>query len=318
MKPTDFWKNFKLGEELSVSGAFIYNGLRCFHELPKLDHTDEIFEVFYYLSIGLERLMKITIVLLEHEDMVDQRAFEESLITHSHVELFGRIKKRVNLNLSGPHTDFLNLLTKFYKTLRYDRFSLRSVVSLEKEKNELFDFLEKHLKVEFGDRDSIFGHENDVRYKKFLRQIVTKISSELFEVVRERAGELNLYTYELRSGSRAETVFLGKADIPAEDILWKELLIFFMNTKETSGYLRFLRSIQPLDFDPALADEYLDCFQSDSAKAQVVDELESLYENVPDKSERLQMMAVIGAHNVYFDDDEETIDDEFEEQDGTT
>jgi hypothetical protein len=45
MKPTEFWKNFELGEELSVSGAFIYNGPRRFHELHKLDHTDEIFEV---------------------------------------------------------------------------------------------------------------------------------------------------------------------------------------------------------------------------------------------------------------------------------
>jgi outer membrane receptor protein involved in Fe transport len=43
MKHTEFWKNFRLGEELSVSGAFIYNGLRRFHELKKLDHTDDLF-----------------------------------------------------------------------------------------------------------------------------------------------------------------------------------------------------------------------------------------------------------------------------------
>jgi hypothetical protein len=38
MKPTFLWKNFKLCEELSVSGAFVDNGL-----------PDEVFEVFYYL-----------------------------------------------------------------------------------------------------------------------------------------------------------------------------------------------------------------------------------------------------------------------------
>lgn len=88
MKPTEFWKNFKLGEELSVSGTFIYNGLRRFYQLRKLDNPDELFEVFYNLSVGLERLLKIVVVLLEHSDGEDQTAFEKSLITHNHQNLF--------------------------------------------------------------------------------------------------------------------------------------------------------------------------------------------------------------------------------------
>jgi hypothetical protein len=206
----------------------------------------------------------------------------------------------------------MHLLTKFYESLRYDRFSLRFPLPLEKEKHELLDFLEKHLKVEFKDRGSMFAHENTDQYKKFIRKIVTNISTGLYEIVRNRAGELNLYTYELRHGSKAETVFLGRADIPTEDVLWKELLIFFMNSKETSGYLKFLRDIEPLTFDPALVGDYLDCFQSDSARAQVVDELESLHEDIPNTKERLAMMGVIGTPNVYFPEDEEDLEDELE------
>jgi hypothetical protein len=93
-------------------------------------------------------------------------------------------------------------------------------------------------------------------------------------VVEKRASGLNLYTYELRDGSKAQTIFLGQADIPSEEVLWKELLIFFMNTKATSGYIQFLRSITPLDFDPELTNDYLECFQSDAAAGFVVDELE--------------------------------------------
>ncbi len=155
----------------------------------------------------------------------------------------------------------------------------------------------------------MFAHENTDQYKKFIRRIVANISSGLYEIVRGRAGELNLYTYELRHGSKAEAVFLGGADIPAEDVLWKELLIFFMNTKETSGYLKFLREIDPLDFDPALVADYLDCFQSDSARAHVIGELETLYEDIPDKKERLAMMGAIGAPNVYFPGDDEDFDE---------
>src|SRR5947199_41742 len=114
-----------------------------------LDNTDEIFEVFYNISVGLERLLKIAVVLVEH---------------------------------------------------------------------------------------------NDERYRNYIRKIVMKISGVLYNVVKTSAYDLNLYTYELRHGSRAETIFLGQSDLPSEDVLWKELLIFFMNTKSSSGLLKFLRT----------------------------------------------------------------------------
>jgi hypothetical protein len=312
VKQGEWWKNFRLGEELSVCGAFIYNGLRRFHAIHKLDHADDLFDVFYNLSVGIERLMKIVIVLIEHDDAADQEAFEESLVTHNHQALLTRIKKHTDLKFSKADNAFLNLLTAFYENLRYDRFSLKSRLALGKEKNLLFDFLEQQLKITFEDRNSVFGHENTDQYKKFLRRIVVKISSALYAIVQARARELNLYTYELRSGSKAETVFLGKADIPSEEVLWKELLVFFMNTKETSGYLRFLRGIEPLSFDPGLVGDYLDCFQSESARAEVTDEVETLYEDVEDKKTRIEMMGAIGAPNVSFDDDDED-DREFEE-----
>jgi|SRR6185369_6876958 len=305
MNPAQFWKNFKLGEEVSIAGAFIYNGLRRFHELRKLDHADEIFEVFYYLSVGLERLLKIAIVLLEHEDHGDQKALEQSLRTHNHLELLRRIKKYKQLSFGKPHHELLSLLSMFYRTFRYDRFSLSSIPGLGKERDALCGFFAKHLEVEFSDRNSIFGIPNDGRYRKFLRRTVQKISTEVYEVILTKAGELNLYTYEVRDGSKAQTIFLGQADIPSEDILWKELLIFFMNTTETSGYLQFLRDITPLDFDPGLVDEYLDCFQSDAAKAFVRDQLEYLYQELDDKRDRLKLMDVIGAPGVYFDEPED-------------
>lgn len=302
MQPTLFWKNFRLGEELSVSGAFIYNGLRRFHEIRKLDFTDEIFEVFYYFSIGFERLMKIAIVLLEHDETVEQKAFEESLITHSHQELLRRLKRHVPIDLSPRDHDFLTILTKFYKTLRYDRFSLQSVGMNEKEKSELLGFLAKHLHDQFEDQDPIFGTPNNQRYRKFVHNIVLKLSRKFFNIIYERSIALNIYTYEIRSGSKAATIFYGKADISDEDVLWKELLIFFMNTQETSGYLGFLRAVEPLSFDPALIEEYLACFKSDSAKSFAMDELEGLYADLADKGERLKIMDLVGA-SLCFDED---------------
>jgi hypothetical protein len=310
LKPSEFWKNFRLGEELSISGTFLYNGVRGFHRLRKLDHSDELFEVLYNFAVGFERLLKIAVVLLEHDDFQDQEEFEKSLITHSHPNLLRRIKKHKKLKLAGPHNDFLELLARFYKQIRYGRFAISSVYDHNEEQREICNLLAKHLNVTFPE-DSFFGIFNDDRYKKFIRSMATKIGGSIYAVISERAHELGLYTYELRSGSKAETVFLGKADIPSEEILWKELLIFFMNTKATNGYLKFLRETPALEFDPSDVPDYLDCFQSDSAKALVMDHLEHLYEEeVSDKAERLNRMSIIGNPNVDFSADDEDDEDD--------
>ncbi len=248
MKHTEFWKNFRLGEELSVSGAFIYNGLRRFHELKKLDHTDDLFEVLYNLSVGFERMLKIAIVLLEHRDSNDQAAFEKSLITHNHPELLSRIKKHARLNLSTQHNDFLALLARFYKTIRYGRFSLDSVARFHRERQELCAFLAKHLNVTFPDDPAPFGIFNEDAYRKFITGIAIKISSVLYEI---DIGDIG---------------------------------------------------------------DYLDCFQSDAAKSFVMDQLEHLYEEMPNKSARLERMGMIGAPNVDFSDDdsEEEPDEDLE------
>lgn len=311
MKPSDFWKNFRLGEEIHISGTFIYNGLRRYHELRKLDIADELFEFLYELSVGLERLLKTAVVLYEHTDTTDQKELEESLKTHNHLELVARLREHVDLKLGTTHNDLLSLLGTFYKSLRYDRFALSSVYEGKKEAKAIRGLLVKHLQAEFPVEDSFFGTDNGDQYRKFIQRTVLKIAREVYRAIEDRARQINLYTYELRNGSKAESVFLRQVDIADEDILWKELLIFFMNFKADTGYLQFLRGMPPLEFDPALVPDYLDCFKSDSSKADVMDELEHLYGEMEryERNERLQLMGVIGAPNVFFDDNEDEIDD---------
>ncbi|WP_375171927.1 hypothetical protein [Marinobacter sp.] len=305
MHPADFWKNFGLGEELSIAGAFTYNGLRRFYELRKLDQPDEVFEVLYNLAVGIERLLKIAVVLLEHAEDEDQAALEQSLITHNHLDLLHRIRCHAAINLAGPHNEFLALLATFYRSHRYDRFSISSITSPGKDRDALCRYFSKQLDMELPTPDSLFGTPNEARHKKFLQKVVNKICRELYDLIQSQAGQLNLGTHELRHGSKAETIFLGEADIPAENVLWKELLLFFMNTKSTSGYLEFLRSIPPLDFDPELVGDYLDCFQSDAAKALASDELKHLYEELEEKGKRTRLVEVIGSPGAYFHEDED-------------
>jgi mRNA-degrading endonuclease toxin of MazEF toxin-antitoxin module len=98
------------------------------------------------------------VVLLEHdEEATDQDALEKSLITHNHLDLLNRVKRRTSVSLGSPHNEFLGLLGTFYKSLRYDRFTLASVYDPKKEKDAPCRFLSKHLQVDLDESSPILG-----------------------------------------------------------------------------------------------------------------------------------------------------------------
>ncbi len=97
MNPTEFWQNFKLGEEQEIACNFIYDGLRNLHEMETISMETEIFPVLYNLSIGIERLFKVAIILLEFDDNTDINCLEKSLMTHNHLELLKRIKIKTKM-----------------------------------------------------------------------------------------------------------------------------------------------------------------------------------------------------------------------------
>ena len=57
-------------------------------------HEEEIFEFLYNLSVGIERLLKINVILIEHTDDINQEAFFESIRNHNHQGLIQRIQKK--------------------------------------------------------------------------------------------------------------------------------------------------------------------------------------------------------------------------------
>lgn len=77
------WKNFELGTELQIAGSFLYNALYSFDRMKHFYFEEECFEFLYQSSVGVERLLKIMLILLEHDEYTDQDSFEKSLITHN-------------------------------------------------------------------------------------------------------------------------------------------------------------------------------------------------------------------------------------------
>jgi len=294
MKPEEWWKNFALGLEVDVSGTFIYNGVKRLDELDNLSNSSDIFEVLYNLSVGIERLLKVAIVLIEHNSQLDMQKFEQSLISHNVMELANRVDAAQSLELSGIHRELLSLLSKFYKTHRYNRFSIRSVPNIKAEQVFFLEYLKKYLGIEFPHSESFFPIKNSDQIRKFIGRAVQKIAHSVFKVVKEKANALNIYTDELRGDSKAIQVFYGKRlDFIDERIKKKEILLFLMHATNRGTHIDLLRSLKPLELNPEMASSYIKALLSDSNLPFVGDEIDELYADAENVVERIGFLEIM-------------------------
>lgn len=313
MRPDEYWKNFNLGTELDIAGRFLFNGLRTFHEMRNFAVEEDAFEFLYNIAVGVERVLKIALILTEHDEKADQTAFEESLITHSHQELVRRLKQNHEIKLASVHNEFISILSSFYKSHRYGRYGMASIAAPAQEREDLVAFLEKHLSIEIDTENMFSVTVNERRHKKFMGRVVSKIVLPAFEIIRKEASRLNLYTYEIEYQSKASKIFQRESfDFEDEDVLQVELMAYFMSDEACGPNAQLIRDlIKPLPFDPALESDYLDALRFDRSKLSVLDELEAHYEELGNHAERRSLLeAATSAHLNYGNDDEDAGEDE--------
>lgn len=133
--PDKIWnyKNFNMGTELDISGEFIFDGINVLNQMKSINDHASLFSFLYHTAVGIERLQKIIIVLFEAVDFDNHEEFEKSLITHSHTKLNERICGCIDPKLNPRENRFLQMLTSFYNSARYDRFNLNSQFAKERE-----------------------------------------------------------------------------------------------------------------------------------------------------------------------------------------
>jgi hypothetical protein len=148
MNVDQYWKNVNLNKELHIAGSFLYDAIYGLEKMRHFCYEDECFSFLYNTSVGIERLEKIVIILLEHNNEKDQEQFEKSLITHNHLELINRIDRITSLTLGKEHKKFLSLLSDFYKSYRYDRYNLPSEIGEDKDQLALISFVSESLGME--------------------------------------------------------------------------------------------------------------------------------------------------------------------------
>lgn len=307
--PNKLWnyKNFNMVTELDIAGEFIYDGMHVLNQMKSIDEVAQLFSFLYHISVGLERLQKIALVLIENvtEDNIDD--FEERLKTHSHIHLSERISKNSKTTLSPRENEFLSLISTFYSSARYNRFNFP--LQNSKEIVLVAEYIKKHLspqKIQNHFFTNAILVSDDV--KELFGRVIGSIARQYYEQVRQGCAQNNTYSYELRYNSKAEKVFLCQnrknslQDMKVtETIVLKELLLFLRNTKANDSFLRFMDGITPLELDIGILNEHLSDLSRGVMSQQLTDEVEYLYEKNSYSRDRIELVGAIGNTNVLFD-----------------
>lgn len=311
MDSSTFWKNFNLGTELQVSGSFIYNGLLVFDEMESFYHEEEIFEFLYNISVGIERLLKINVILIEHNNEINQDVFFKSIKNHNHQNLLKSISNKHKLKESKSKNAFIQLLNNFYNELRYDRYTNEDSINNNKEKKSLINFLEKYLKIKISN-EFLSVSQNDRVIKQFIGEVMKSIVAEQYEIIRKEASRLNIYTYEIRSNSKAYKIFIMEQfTFDFENRIQKELFIKFLANNNNSSLIAFTKEFKPLEFESYDENYYAKCMFKKLETLNLDGELDVLYENIENLEERIDFLDGIGNDMVrFYSEDDELFEDD--------
>ena len=307
--PDKLWnyKNFNMVTELDIAGEFIYDGVHMLNQMDMINQDSMLFSFLYHVSVGIERLQKIVLVLWEKVELDMHEEFEKSLITHSHIALSERICRNTNLKMNDRENEFLQMLTIFYKSARYSRFNLESQYGREQEM--LKKFIEKYISFDKLQYHFLYNKiliSNDV--KELLGRVIGGLSKKYYRLVYKGGAKNQTYAYELRSGSKAEKIFLSnypqnslqrqKMD---ERVVLKELLVYIRNSKDSNSFTRFLDGIEPLELDIGLLNEYICEICKGAVPQFLINEVEDLYRENGYSAERMELVDVIGNTDIIFD-----------------
>lgn len=288
------WKNFRLGTELQIAGSFIYNALDLLNRMKSLYYEEECFEFLYNASVGIERLQKILLILLENVEPERQPEFEDSLITHSHIHLMDRINALIKVKPPDPHVKFLTVLTKFYKHTRYSRYKMDSAFKEGEDRDALIKF----IKVELGvtiDNEGLMPTPLDKRMKDFIAKIIGRIASMYYESIVVEARRHNMYTYEMTSGSKAHKIFVYQEyTFELEHLLKREILLFLLHQDNSDGLIRLVKELTPLPFENNITDDFVRTLVYDEIDRSMIDEMNYIYEENPFDKERFEAINILG------------------------
>lgn len=209
----------------------------------------------------------------------------------------------------------LGVFADYYNNFRYANYypgqpekNLRKLfIGFLKRLNGKFNFDEPCAAVQFEE------------FKRFYINELGKLAVHYYSLIHEKARELNTYTYEIDSFSRAARVFwsVQRRTLYEQMILeqnaTKELLLYIYKKNRGTGVFRLLDEMEALDFDDGSVNEYLEDLCAGKVNDLLIDYVDDSHEDIEDiakRKERKELLSLIGNSSVMFDLDEEDENEE--------
>lgn len=310
------FKSLNMGRELEIAGEFIYDSAKEAMSIKGLNNTYEINIILYTGAVGIERLQKIYLCLVA-QDPTDVSSMQKCLRQHNHIELQHEVNKFSDKNAAKNAMSLLGVFSDYYNNFRYANYypgqpdkNLRKLfIGFLKRLNGKFNFDEPYAAVQFEE------------FKRFYINELGKLAVHFYLLIHEKASELNTYTYEIDSFSRAARVFWSAQrrtlyeQMVLEQNATKELLLYIYKKNRGTGVFRLLDEMEALDFDDALVNEYLEDLCAGKVNDLLIDYVDDLHEDIEDKAkrkERKELLSLIGNCSVCFDFDENEEDENIE------
>lgn len=315
MDTLQYFQNFNIGQEIDLAGTFAYNALTILNSERNIYQNDQIFMFLYNSAVSIERIQKCVLFLFSSYDLSNLEKFALELKIHSQPALQNKINGHTHKKLSEEQNALLNLLKDFYEQGRYANFSINTSYNY---KTEFEKFVQKYYDAKLVET-TLISHNTYIteKAKERIGRTLGKLLCYYYDLIKDKAREKNLYTYELRDGSPAEKVFLNlfpknslQAIHESERNALAELILYLCTTTDSTGYLNYLRKLKPLPFDPFMVQEYLVDIMNRRIPQELVDEVATIYEDLTysEISNRKDAISIIGAHNVFFPEDDESLE----------
>lgn len=254
--------NFSIRQELQISGALLWksiNALSKIHFNADGDSNVHLVEYpffsLYFASQGIERMQKAIIELVCKKNHIPEKEKDrvyDLLMSHAHDRLNNWIEEKEDIKLNTNCRKLIDILTRFYNTVRYARYADESYRRSTTPEYDLLLELKSSNSSNPGDE-----------IKNNFGNYLGKLANMYFALYNKLCSDLNIFAYELEYDSAACIVY-GYREKPKN--LYREFLnrqnakkeILYWLMKKASEYPKYsFAKEDALDFDADSVERYL-------------------------------------------------------------
>ena len=188
-----------MANELDVAGEFIYAAIDKFNKMNNFDQVGDNFFFLYHLAVGIERVQKILLVIINDVERDEIEDFLEKIKSHNHMMLHGKIKEKVNISFSKEQNDLLNLLSEFYNAERYARFNFFSYNF--KDRDLLTEYVQKYCKnISFDYSLCKKTPLNTDEVKEFFGRVIGRLCQKYYKLCKFHVIVKNSFEWLIKYG----------------------------------------------------------------------------------------------------------------------